>query len=158
MNNNQKKILLLLLVCLLWLSGSFYTPTSVLEWIASKFSIELVTSWLAVTSLLSWGLVMSCNKLMTGKLCASIIMIEVACIALNAGYVYLPDSLSDTIYSIRPLFVQCAFIMQLIIIAISTGGRAIGKSNRNSPRNTGNDPGDDDYNPFRLSGGEAVAQ
>lgn len=114
--------------------------------------------WLAVTSLLSWGLVMSCNKLMTGKLCASIIMIEVACIVLNAGYVYLPDSLSDTIYSVRPLFVKSAFIMQLIIIAFSTGGMAIGKSNRNSPRNTGRDPGGDDYNPFRVSGCEAVAQ
>lgn len=145
MTHNQKKILLLFLACLLWFSGSFYTPTSALE-------------WLAMTSIFSWALVMSCNKLLRGKLCASIIMIEVACIALNAGYVYLPDSLSDTIYSIRPLFVQFAFIMQLIIIAISTGGRAIGKSNRSSPRNTGNDSGGDDHNPFRLSCGEAVAQ
>lgn len=95
---------------------------------------------------------------MRGRLCAIVIIIEAASILLNAGYVYLPNALSDTICQIRPLFVQCAFIMQLIIIAISTGGRAIGKSNRSSPRNTGNDPGDDDYNPFRLSGGEAVAQ
>lgn len=101
---------------------------------------------------------MSCNKLLRGKLGAAIIIIETACIVLNAGYVYLPDNLSDTIYSIRPLFVQCAFIMQLIIIALSTGGRAIGGTDRIGPRDINRDPGDDDYNPFRLSSGEAVAQ
>ncbi len=145
MKINQKEILLLLSVCLLWWSGSLYTPTSALE-------------WLALQSALSWVLVMLCNKLMRGKLCASFIIIETACVSINSLYVYLPVNLSDIIYSIRPFFVHFAFIMQIIIIAISIGGRAIGITDRVGPRDTDRNSDRDDNNPFCISGSEAVAQ
>jgi len=139
------KITILLLLLSLWWSGSLLTFSS-------------VDYWAAYSAIVSWVIVMACNKLWIGRACALVIIIEAACLMFIAAYAYLPVNLSDTIYELIPLTMRCAIIMQVILILASIGGRAFGATDRVGQTNTNRDPNCDNNNPFSLSGGEAVAQ
>lgn len=64
--------------------------------------------------------------------------------AYNIAACYAPDALRDTFYSSRPIVVQIAFILQLLAIAISTGGGVGSHNNYNRRKSDTADNTDSD--------------
>lgn len=63
---------------------------------------------------------------------------------------YSPDALRDSFYAVRPFIVQIAFILQLLAIAISTGGGVGSHNNYNRRKSDPSNHSDSDLNRAQL--------
>jgi len=142
----------------LWLLGLlvswFYLPLSAIFPPDNAFLLQIFGSekyiWLAKNLLIQWALVIACYILSRTRCCAAIILIEVFCMAYNIAACCAPVALRDTIYDVRPLVVLVAFILQLLAIAISTGGGVGSHNNYNRRKSDTANHSDSDFNRAQL--------
>lgn len=79
--------------------------------------------------------------------------------AYNIAACYAPEGLRDTFYNSRPIVVQIAFILQLLAIAISTGGGVGSHNSYNRRKSDSSADTDSDINSSQLLlGGESVLE
>jgi hypothetical protein len=138
---------------LLLLASWFYLP------LYSIFPIDSKIDWLIATLLLQWAVVIACYILSGSRWCAAVIIIEIFCMAYNIAACYAPEALRDTFYNGRPIVVQIAFILQLLAIAISTGGGVGSHNIYNRRKSDTTDNPDSDLNSSQhILGCESVLE
>lgn len=108
----MKKTAAMTAICLVFLSS----PQSLLSWLSVPYTFF---SWYIAAMAVSLACVMACNILLSQPWRAGVILIEVVGMLINAGILFSPEALSDTIKVIRSEFVHPAFIMQISIILLS---------------------------------------
>lgn len=131
----------------------FYLPLSTI------FPVDTKIKWLTTTLAIQWAYVVLCYLLSRSRWCAVIILIEVFCMAYNIASCYAPESLRDIIYNSRPLVVLVAFILQLLAIAISTGGGVGSHHNYNRRKSdTTSDPDSDIHRAQFIPGSTGLLE
>lgn len=92
------------------------SPQSLLSLLSLPYNTG---SWYMVSMLASFSCVMSCNILLAQPWRAGVIFVEFVGMVINAGILFLPAALGDTIKAARAEFVHPAFIIQVAIILLS---------------------------------------